>query len=114
MSISMLHHVQEWLIWLTIPAALGFPFWYHLRVRWARSPIGRHVMAYSSVVALLYLTSLLTYVHLPLIVLMWVSVVITALMMVVVWWRVVIFVWIYRHAHRRRITEENGHVSVDS
>lgn len=105
-SLVLLRHLQEGFVWATLPAAVGFPLWYQWRIRWRRSPVGQHIMAYSTVVALLYLATLVQFIHISLTTMMWISMVITALMMIVVWWRVVIFVWIYREAHRARIEKE--------
>lgn len=90
------------IVYLTVPAAVGFPIWYHLRLRWHSSEIGRHVMGYSVVVALLYLVSILRFTW-PGIPLQRVITLVMALaMMVVVWWRVVVFVHLYRKGRRTR------------
>jgi hypothetical protein len=118
-SLTLLQHMQEAVVWMTFPAAVGFPLWYQWRIHWQRSPVGQHIMAYSSVVALLYLTTLLQFTSIPVIVLMWLSLVLTVLLMVVVWWRVIIFVWIYRNSRKGRLnkpmiqmTEEAEDVSM--
>lgn len=111
-TIHILLEIQKWVVWGTVPAAVGFPIWYHWRIRWRKNPVGQHIMAYSTVVALLYLTALLQYLHLSLLAMTWIGVVITLLMMLVVWWRVIIFVWLYRHAHRRRDHEQNASFST--
>lgn len=115
-TITLLHHVQEWLVWLTVPAATGFPIWYQWRIHWRHSPVGQHIMAYSSVVALLYFTALLQYFHMSLLALTWISMILTLLMGIVVWWRVLIFVWIYRHSRREKYQpqEERNDVPMDT
>lgn len=91
----------------TVPAAVGFPIWYHLRMRWRSSEMGRHVMAYSSVVALAYLSALIGMVFHN-----WLFEIITRLvislgMSIVVWWRVIVFIRIRRRVMiERRYAEE--------
>jgi len=109
-TMEWLHHAQEWVVWATLPAAIGFPIWYQLRIRWYHSPVGQHIMGYSLVVALLYMTALLQYAHLSPLFLLWVGLVISVLMGIVVWWRVIIFMWIYRHSRRHRV---NAQMEVD-
>lgn len=90
--------LQKIIIYLTCPAAIGFPIWYHLRLRWRRSEMGRHVMGYSTVVAFLYLQALVG--------LWWpaypgnayAGLLLALLMMIVIWWRVIVFVHIRRQA----------------
>lgn len=94
------------LVYLTAPAAIGFPIWYHLRLRWQASEMGRHVMGYSVVVGLLYLTSILriSFPGMPL------QRVITLLlavgMFIVVWWRVLVFMHIYHRTRQERMIRE--------
>lgn len=94
--------IQKALVWATLPAAVGFPIWYHLRMRWFESEMGRHVMGYSVVVALLYVTSIygLYFPNHPGQQIVGISLAI--LMGVVVWWRVLVFVHIYRRTRRER------------
>lgn len=109
----MIETLSDWyplaykiIVYLTVPAAVGFPIWYHLKLRWRSSEMGRHVMGYSVVVALLYLTSILrmTFPGMP------AQRLITFLlalgMMVVVWWRVIVFVHIYRETRQQRLARE--------
>lgn len=94
------------LVYLTAPAAIGFPIWYHLRLRWQSSEMGRHVMGYSVVVALLYLTSILriSFPGMPL--QRVITLVLAVLMLIVVWWRVIVFVHIYRQARQSRLVRD--------
>lgn len=98
--------VYKALVYLTAPAAIGFPIWYHLRLRWRDSEMGRHVMGYSVVVAFLYLTSIMriTWPGMPLQRI--ITLALAAGMCFVVWWRVVVFVHIYRQTRRQRLLRE--------
>jgi len=91
---------------LTAPAAIGFPIWYHLRLRWQDSEMGKHVMGYSAVVGLLYLTSLLRLFFPGMPLQRGITITLAVLMLVVVWWRVVVFVHIYRQTRQERLAEE--------
>lgn len=96
--------IQKVMIYLTVPAAVGFPLWYHLRMRWQNSEMGRHVMGYSVVVAFLYLQALVG--------IWWpvypgqkyAALLLEVLLLVVIWWRVIVFVRIRRRVKRE--TEE--------
>lgn len=71
--------------------AIGFPFWYHLRMRWRETEMGRHVMGYSCVVAFAYFSALIHmfFKDYPF---EWAVRLITAVgMTTVVWWRVIVF-----------------------
>ena len=93
-------------IFMTCPAAIGFPIWYHLKLRWRRSEMGRHVMGYSSVVAFLYLQALVG-IFWPLYPgRMYAGLLLAVLMMVVIWWRVIVFVHIRRQADREERAKE--------
>lgn len=91
----------------TAPAAVGFPIWYHLRLRWQDNAMGRHVMGYSVVVALLYLTTILR-VFFPGLPLQRVITLCLAIgMLVVVWWRVFVFVRIYHQTKAFRARQQD-------
>lgn len=90
----------------TAPAAIGFPIWYHFRLRWRDSPMGRHVMGYSIVVGLLYLTTLLRLFFPGMPAQRGITLTLIVGMMIVVWWRVVVFVRIYHETHRERLVRE--------
>lgn len=99
--------IQRVIVILTAPAAIGFPIWYHLRLRWRSSEMGRHVMGYSSVVAFLYSQALIgiwwpTYPGQ-----VYVALLVALLMMIVIWWRVIVFVHIRRQMRQRSDEEEN-------
>lgn len=96
MSPELVYRVQEVLIFLTCPAALGFPVWYHLRLRWRQSEMGRHVMSYSSVVAFLYLQALVSVWWPAYPGKIYVNILLAVLLMIVIWWRVIVFVRIRR------------------
>jgi hypothetical protein len=105
----MIQALNDWyplaykvVVWLTVPAAVGFPIWYHLKLQWRSSEMGRHVMGYSAVVALLYVTSILrlTFPGMPAQRIM--TLTLAVLMMTVVWWRVLVFVHIYRQTRQER------------
>ena len=97
---------QKVLVSLTAPAAIGFPIWYHLKLRWQGSEMGRHVMGYSVVVGFLYIFSILNLFFGELPGQRIISLLITVLMMCVVWWRVVVFVHIYRKTREDRLERE--------
>lgn len=104
MSTETVLLIQKIIVYLTVPAALGFPIWYHFRMRWQRSEMGRHVMGYSSVVALLYFQAMVgiqwsTYPGQR-----YAGLLLALLMMIVIWWRVIVFVRIRRRTARE--TEE--------
>lgn len=91
---------------LTVPAAVGFPLWYHVRLRWQDSPMGRHVMGYSVVVGLLYIVSLLRVFFPGLPLQRFTTFTLAVLMMIVVWWRVIVFVKIYHQTRAARLAHE--------
>ncbi len=96
--------LQKIIIYLTCPAALGFPLWYHFRMRWQHSEMGRHVMGYSVVVAFLYLQALVSLWWPVYPGQMYAGLLLALLMMIVIWWRVIVFVRIRRRV--RRETDE--------
>lgn len=81
-----------------IPAVF-FPVWYHLRIKWRDTEMGRHVMAYSCVVAMAYTSGVIrvflrdypgeNLVRLGL----------NVLMIIVVWWRPIVFLHLRRVYH---------------
>lgn len=90
----------------TIPAAVGFPFWYHLKMRWRSSEMGRHVMAYSSVVALLYVSGVVQIFLEDKTLSLIIKTVLSLLMMIVVWWRVIVFVHVRRRVMQERAAQQ--------
>lgn len=107
MSLDELYPVAyKVVLCLTSPAAIGFPIWYHLRLRWRETEMGQHVMGYSAVVGLLYLTTLLRLFFPGMPLQRVITFTLAVLMMLVVWWRVAVFVRIYRVARRERLAEE--------
>lgn len=82
--------------------AIGFPIWYHLRMRWSASEMGRHVMGYSFVVALAYASALFKAAFGNYPGESAVRAAIMVLMTVVVWWRVIVFFRLYRQNHPRQ------------
>ena len=104
--------IQEVIIFLTVPAALGFPIWYHLRMRWQNSEMGRHVMGYSVVVAFLYFQAVVgiwwpTYPGQK-----YAGLLLASLMMIVIWWRVIVFGRIRRRM-KREMEERFKNLSKD-
>jgi hypothetical protein len=91
----------------TAPAAIGFPIWYHLRLRWQDSPMGRHVMGYSVVVGLLYLTTILRVFFPGLLAQRVITLLLAVGMLVVVWWRVFVFVRIYHQTRDARVHRQH-------
>lgn len=103
MSPETILEIQKWLVYATVPAAVGFPVWYHLKLHWNSSPMGRHVMGYSVVVGLLYASTLVQMWWPTRAFQLYGNLVLTALMLIVVWWRVIVFVSIYRTTRRERL-----------
>lgn len=88
------------LIVLGAVPAIGFPIWYHLRMRWRETEMGQHVMGYSLVVAAAYASGVVNifFKDYPF---EWVVRSFVALgMTAVVWWRVIVFMHLRRMYHR--------------
>lgn len=98
----VLNVMQQAFFVATLPAAIFFPIWYHLKMRWQSSQMGRHVMGYSVVVAMLYLSGVLRIFFSGPLATLVIRTVLTGAMMYVVWWRVVVFVSIRRRVARER------------
>jgi hypothetical protein len=98
-------------VYLTLPAAVGFPIWYHLSMRWQRSAMGRHVMGYSCVVALLYLSTLLQFFTLSPVVSGGIGVALAVLMMIVVWWRVLVFIKVKKQVETEKAVEAKARLN---
>lgn len=94
------------LIFLTCPAAFGFPIWYHLKLRWQQSEMGRHVMGYSAAVALLYFQALVGIFWPMYPGSIYAGLLLAVAMMIVIWWRVIVFVHIRREAEREARRKE--------
>lgn len=98
---------------LTAPAAIGFPIWYHLRLRWQANPMGQHIMGYSVVVALLYIVTLLRVFFPGLPAQRAITFTLAVLMMIVVWWRVIVFVTIYHQTRNVRQHQREAYEAED-
>lgn len=101
-TVELLVEIQKVLVLATVPAAIGFPIWYHLKLRWYDSEMGRHVMGYSTVVALLYLTTLVRMFFPRYPGQLYTATALAALMGVVIWWRVLVFVHLRREARQKQ------------
>jgi hypothetical protein len=100
------------LVLATVPAAVGFPIWYHFRMRWRESAMGRHVMGYSVAVALTYLSGVVRWFYPQAAVGEFLRILISALLGAVVWWRVIIFMKIYHQTRKDRQVREDKDVSM--
>lgn len=107
MSSEKILLIQEVIVLLTFPAALGFPIWYHLRMRWQQSEMGRHVMGYSSVVAFLYSQAVVSIWWPVYPGRVYASLLLALLMMAVIWWRVIVFVRIRQRVNREAREKSN-------
>lgn len=96
--------VRNAMVFVGAIPAIGFPIWYHLRMRWHASEMGRHIMGYSLVVAFAYASALvgIFFQDYPF---EWLVRALIALSMTgVVWWRVIVFIHL-RRRYRAMTTE---------
>ncbi len=94
--------MSEFLVFLGLVPSLGFVLLYHFTSKWYDTRLGRHLMAYSVAIALLYLFSAIAIFFPWIKESKWISLSLSVTVLTVVWWRLLEYIHVLRTERKQK------------